>query len=151
MAINPVKIDDAFSHCTQVTVEDIPAIVAAGYKTLINNRPDGEDGAGQPTTPALRTAAEAAGLYFVALPVIPNQINAEQVAEYHRLIASAPRPMLGFCRSGNRASTLYQRAQALSRDEGVQTREAASRFNALCQWFKSKCLIRRLWQKLKNH
>jgi uncharacterized protein (TIGR01244 family) len=150
MAINPVKLDDAFSHCTQVTVEDIPAIVAAGYKTLINNRPDAEDGAGQPTTAALRTAAEAAGLYFVALPVIPNQISAEQVAEYHRLIANAPRPMLGFCRSGNRASTLYQRAQTLFGDVR-SPRDAASRVNALCQWFKSKCLIRRLWQKLKNH
>jgi len=150
MAINPVKIDDAFSHCTQVAVEDIPAIVAAGYKTLINNRPDAEDGAGQPTTPALRAAAEAAGLYFVALPVIPNQISAEQVAEYKRLIANAPRPMLGFCRSGNRASTLYQRAQALYQKGSAPTQEAGSCVSGMCQWFKSKCLIRRLWRKLKS-
>lgn len=141
MAIHPVKVDDAFSHCTQVMVDDIPYIVAAGYKTLINNRPDGEDGAGQPATPALRAAAEAAGLHFIALPVIPNQITAEQVAEYKQLITRVPRPMLGFCRSGNRASTLYQRAQMLYQQDNVDG-------NAVGLWRKSVSMIRRRWRKL---
>lgn len=141
MAIHPVKVDDAFSHCTQVTVDDIPGIVAAGYKTLINNRPDGEDGAAQPTTPSLRAAAEAAGLYFIALPVIPNQITAEQVADYKQLITRAPRPMLGFCRSGNRASTLYQRAQMLYQQDTGGGNAVGLRLN-------SKSMIRRLWHKL---
>jgi uncharacterized protein (TIGR01244 family) len=141
MAIHPVKIDDAFSHCTQVMVDDMPGIVAAGYKTLINHRPDGEDGLGQPTTPALRAAAEAAGLHFIALPVIPNQITAEQVAEYKQLIAHAPRPMLGFCRSGNRASTLYQRAQMLYQHDNGDG-------SAVGLWRKRVSMIRRLWRKL---
>lgn len=142
MAIHPIKIDEAFSHCTQVTLDDIPEIVAAGYKTLINNRPDGEEGAGQPTTPELRAAAEAAGLHFIALPVIPNQITAQQVADYKRLIAHAPRPMLGFCRSGNRASTLYQRARMLY-PQDTQRKEAGT----ASLWSKTKQLIRHVWPK----
>ncbi|ACT50827.1 TIGR01244 family sulfur transferase [Methylovorus glucosotrophus] len=145
MAIHPVKVDDAFSHCTQVMVDDIPEIVAAGYKTLINNRPDGEDGASQPTTPVLRAAAEAAGLQFIAFPVIPNQITAQQVAEYKHLIAHAPRPILGFCRSGNRASTLYLRAKMLY----PQDKQYAGA-NTPSPWSKAKELIRAFWNKEKD-
>lgn len=141
MAIHPVKVDEAFSHCTQVMVEDIPGIVAAGYKTLINNRPDGEEGAGQPTTPALRAASEAAGLHFIALPVLPNQISALQVEEYKRLIAHAPRPMLGFCRSGNRAVTLYRRAQMLYPQD-----HPGEPMNTSGLWSKAQSLIRQLWK-----
>ena len=144
MAIHPVKIDEAFSYCTQVMLEDIPDIVAAGYKTLINNRPDGEEGAGQPTTPALKAAAENAGLHFIALPVIPNQITAEQVVQYKRLIAHAPRPMLGFCRSGNRATTLYQRAQMLYPQDKPHVSGKDNLLSGVAAQAK------RLWHKLKD-
>ena len=41
--MNIVKLTDYLAVAAQITPEDVAAIAAAGYKVLINNRPDGED------------------------------------------------------------------------------------------------------------
>ena len=38
------KLSDTFSTSPQITVDDVVAIAALGFKTIINNRPDGEGG-----------------------------------------------------------------------------------------------------------
>ena len=42
---------------------------AAGFKSVINNRPDFEGGPDQPTNAAIEAAARAAGLEYAFLPV----------------------------------------------------------------------------------
>ena len=42
---------------------------AAGFKSVINNRPDFEGGPDQPTSAQIEAAAQAAGLQYVYLPV----------------------------------------------------------------------------------
>ncbi|MEX2409088.1 MAG: sulfur transferase domain-containing protein, partial [Rhodovibrionaceae bacterium] len=56
------KIDDRFSAAGQLQPEDMAEAAAQGFKTVINNRPDGEGGPEQPSSEACRAAAEAAGL-----------------------------------------------------------------------------------------
>ena len=99
-----------FSCTTQISVADIAQIAAQGFKTIVNNRPDGEGGAGQPTSAQLQAEAEKHGIVYIHIPVVPGGITAEHVALLRQCLETAPKPVLGFCKSGRRASSLYQMA-----------------------------------------
>lgn len=82
----------------------------AGFKSVINNRPDFEGGPEQPTSAAIEAAAREVGLRYVHLPVAPGVQTAEEVARFKALLAELPKPILAFCRSGARSGKLYQAA-----------------------------------------
>jgi uncharacterized protein (TIGR01244 family) len=81
-----------------------------GFKSVINNRPDFEGGPDQPTSAAVEAAARAAGLQYAHLPVAPAVQTPEQIAEFAALLASLPKPILAFCRTGTRSGKLYRAA-----------------------------------------
>ena len=151
MPLTITKISEVFSTSPQITVNDIPEIATLGFKTIINNRPDGEGGAKQPTSATIKAAAEKTGLAYLYLPVIPGNITESNVAECATFLAGAASPILGFCRTGNRASNLYQ--QALSKNSTPPNTSAASQnwlIAPICNFFKNKCLITRLVRKLSS-
>jgi uncharacterized protein (TIGR01244 family) len=82
----------------------------AGFKSVVNNRPDFEGGPDQPTSAALEAAATAAGLRYAHLPVAPTVQTPEEIARFGALLAELPRPILAFCRSGARSGKLYRAA-----------------------------------------
>ena len=82
----------------------------AGYKSVINNRPDYEEGPAQPTSAAIETAAKAAGLMYAFLPVSPGYQSPEEIASFAHLFATLPKPILAFCRSGTRSGKLFRAA-----------------------------------------
>ena len=83
---------------------------AEGFKSVINNRPDFEGGPNQPTNASIEAAAKAAGLNYAFLPVAPNFQSPEEIASFAELLASLPKPILAFCRSGTRSGKLYRAA-----------------------------------------
>lgn len=83
---------------------------SAGFRSVINNRPDFEGGPGQPTNAAIEAAARAAGLAYAYLPVQSAFQSPEQIAAFAELLASMPRPILAFCRSGAQSGRLFQAA-----------------------------------------
>ncbi|MCB5184576.1 TIGR01244 family phosphatase [Methylobacillus gramineus] len=112
MAINIKTISDSFSSCAQLSVEQVAEAAEAGFKTIVNNRPDGEGGAEQPASADIRKAAEAAGLVYVHIPVVPGQMTDAQVSELADQLPALPQPILGFCKGGMRATNIYQQALA---------------------------------------
>jgi len=82
----------------------------AGFKSVINNRPDFEGGPGQPTSAAMEAAALAAGLHYAYLPVAPAVQTPDEIARFAALLAELPKPVLAFCRSGTRSGKLYRAA-----------------------------------------
>lgn len=104
------RISPQFSICAQITAADLEQIAHQGYKTVINFRPDGEGGDSQPASEYLASQAALLGLNYLYLPVIPNQIQPAQVTTLQSALARHPGPVLGFCRTGNRANTIYQQA-----------------------------------------
>jgi len=78
----------------------------AGFRSVINNRPDFEEGPTQPTNASIEAAARAAGLEFRFLPVGPMVQSPDEVAAMARLLDELPRPILVFCRSGARSTRL---------------------------------------------
>ena len=108
------KIDADLSVCSFVTPEELPSL-AKEFGTLINNRPDAEE-PGQPSSSELEAAARKAGLDYIHSPVVPGQINDEQVERFARALVGKPGMKLAFCRSGQRAASLWALSQASSRD-----------------------------------
>jgi sulfide:quinone oxidoreductase len=106
ISINQQSVD--FSTSPQINLEDVRDIAELGYKTIINCRPDGEGGDGQPSADSLRQIAEAAGLAYYYIPVVPNNIQAVQVDEFKLSYAVAAKPVLAFCKTGNRAMRMFE-------------------------------------------
>lgn len=106
-------LDDRFSTCGQLQLDDLTSLQAAGFHHLICLRPDHEGGIEQPTAEALAARAAELGLSLDYLPVAPGQCTPAQVQQMHVLLQQRQGRILGFCQTGNRARLLFQRAKAL--------------------------------------
>ncbi len=104
-------INESISVAPQIAVEHVAEIAAAGFKTIVNNRPDDED-AGQPSGDAIRAAAEAAGLNYVAIPVTHAGFSHPQIDAMTQALTEAKGPVLAYCRSGTRSCNLWALAAA---------------------------------------
>ncbi len=108
------QITDGYAVSPQIDPADVAAIRAAGFTTVIDNRPDAEIPP-HLHAPAMRAAVEAAGLAFVANPVIAGQVTEANVAAQGAAIAAASGPVLAYCASGNRSSVVWALSQAGTR------------------------------------
>jgi uncharacterized protein (TIGR01244 family) len=111
VSIHPIAPDVCVAP--QLDPAAMAEVARAGFRSVVNNRPDFEGGAGQPTSAAVEAAARAAGLEYRYVPVQSAYQTPEQVAEFARVMEELPRPVLLYCRSGSRSARLYQQAQAL--------------------------------------
>jgi sulfide:quinone oxidoreductase len=109
MQIKPLSPD--VSVAQQILPEDVPAVAAAGIRTIINNRPDGE-APDQPGSADIEAAAIAAGLAYCHIPVVPGRMTQDDVAAMAAALRELPRPALAFCRSGTRSAQLWALSQA---------------------------------------
>lgn len=94
----------------QLTPEAMADAAAAGFRSVVNNRPDFEGGPDQPTSAQIEAAARAAGLEYRYLPVQGGYQSPEEIAQFALLLEELPRPLLAFCRSGARSTRLYMQA-----------------------------------------
>lgn len=99
-------LDQLHAVAPQITADDVAALKHEGFATLICNRPDGEDSA-QPPFADIAARAQALGIQAHYLPVTPGRITQADREAFAALLASAPKPVLGFCRTGHRAEQLW--------------------------------------------
>lgn len=104
-------VEPGFYVTPQLFAADLAAAKADGFASVINNRPDGEGGLGQPPSQELRAAAQDAGLVYRHLPVPPMGHNLEDAQRMVELVRSLPRPIVAFCRTGMRSAALYQKGK----------------------------------------
>ncbi|MGK7866235.1 TIGR01244 family sulfur transferase [Falsiroseomonas sp. E2-1-a20] len=109
--MQPKRIDASLSVAGQVTAETVPGLAAAGFRSILCNRPDGE-GADQPGFAEIEAAAKAAGLQAAYQPVISGQVKDGDAAAFGTILASLPKPVLAYCRTGTRSATLWSLSQA---------------------------------------
>jgi sulfide:quinone oxidoreductase len=98
-----------FSVSGQLTPEDLSQAAAQGFKSVICNRPDGEE-PDQPSASLMQKQAEGLGLSFTYLPVVSGSITEIDVAKMKMALAHIARPILAYCRSGARSSQLWDLA-----------------------------------------
>ena len=108
------RIDHELAVAGQVQAADVPAIAQAGYRAIICNRPDGE-GSDQPVFEEVERAAREHGLHAHYLPAESGKVTDEQGRQFGELLARLPKPVLAFCRTGMRSTTMWALSQAAAR------------------------------------
>jgi uncharacterized protein (TIGR01244 family) len=105
------RINDHVSVAPQISPDDLPALKALGFTAIINNRPDGES-PDQPSSAVMQAAAEKAGLSYHFIPLGRDGVSAEMVQQETEALEGSAGPVLAFCRSGTRSTTLWALSQA---------------------------------------
>ncbi|WP_116084725.1 TIGR01244 family sulfur transferase [Tropicimonas sp. IMCC34011] len=115
------QLTPAHSVSPQIEPDDVPALAAAGFVSIICNRPDSEVPPGLQSAD-LRKAAEAAGLQFFDNPITHQTMTPEKVEAQVAAIAGAG-PSLAYCASGTRCTVVWMLGAAPSTppDELIET------------------------------
>jgi uncharacterized protein (TIGR01244 family) len=108
------EIEPGYVVSPQIEPDDIPALAAAGFRTVINNRPDIENPPGL-SAAAMRAAVEAAGMTFVDNPLTHGAMGPAQAEAQRAAIESAGGPVFAYCASGNRCTIIWAMAMARRR------------------------------------
>ena len=96
----------------QLVEADFAELAARGFRSVVNNRPDGEVPGQLPNRQA-HAAALHHGLAFRYFPVISANITDDEIVdEFARLMNDLPRPVLFYCRTGTRCATLWTQVAA---------------------------------------
>ena len=101
-------LDEGTWVAGQIEPAQMAEIAALGVRTIVNNRPDGEEPL-QPASAEIAAAAGRAGLGYVHIPVEGSFSEAQVNRMAHALDEG---PVLAFCRSGTRSTYLWALARA---------------------------------------
>jgi sulfide:quinone oxidoreductase len=105
------KLTPFLSVSPQIAETDLGALAAQGFRAVINNRPDGE-AEDQPVGATLAAAAERVGLAYRHLPVVSGKVTDDDVAAFADALGELKGPVLAFCRTGTRSTTLWALSEA---------------------------------------
>lgn len=118
MALTARRLTDHLAVAPQLDAVDFQAAKQAGFKTIINNRPDGEDPGQLPAAEAAAIAAQF-GLVYIHQPVTTPSLNGVSAQAFADALAEAPGPVLAHCRSGTRCTILWSLAEAKAGERPV--------------------------------
>jgi len=105
--MNFTTVSPDYAAAAQIAADDVAEIAALGYRSIMCNRPDGED-PGQPDFAVIAEAAHERGLVAKHVPVVSGRITPENVEDFRAALAELPQPVFAYCRSGARCRTLWQ-------------------------------------------
>ena len=108
------KVTDELTVSPQIDPGDIDAIAAAGFRSIICNRPDGEE-PGQPDFETIEAEAKAKGLDIRHQPVASGGLSQDDVDTFDALAEALPAPTFAYCRSGTRCILLWAHAECKKR------------------------------------
>lgn len=89
----------------QITPDDVAELARMGVKTVVNNRPDGEE-AGQPTSAEIAEACQAHGIAYAHIAFAGGAMDMNHVQAFADFFNATERPLHIFCRTGNRSNNL---------------------------------------------
>ncbi|WP_210644445.1 MULTISPECIES: bifunctional protein tyrosine phosphatase family protein/NAD(P)/FAD-dependent oxidoreductase [unclassified Pseudomonas] len=95
----------------QIFPNQLNELKNAGFRAIICNRPDGE-GSDQPLFAEIKRVAQAIGIEAHYLPAESGKVTDEQGVAFGKLLESVPKPILAYCRSGMRSTTMWALSQA---------------------------------------
>jgi uncharacterized protein (TIGR01244 family) len=86
--------------------DDIEALAASGVKTIINNRPDGEDPGQLPADEARRLCAPH-GMAYHHIPFVGATLTSADIDAFDAVLKNAAQPVVAHCRSGTRSTMIW--------------------------------------------
>ncbi len=116
--MNLKKVSPRFFVSEQISPNDLGLAAAQGIKTIICNRPDHET-AGQPEAQTVAAAAADFGIDFINMPVASGRVTDDDVANFATAYKTVQGPILAYCRSGMRCTTLWALTEAALLDINI--------------------------------
>jgi len=104
------ELEPGLSAAGKLDRGDIETLAEAGIRTIVNNRPDGED-PGQLSAAEARRIAEGLGITYHHIPVTGPSLSRADVDAFATVLATAPTPIVAHCRSGTRSALLWALAR----------------------------------------
>ncbi len=105
------RVNDQVTVAPQISVADVAEIARAGYKSIVCNRPDGEEDR-QAAYSEIAAEAERHGLAVRWQPVISGHVSDEEGQAFGAIVGGLPAPVFAYCRSGTRCIVLWSLSQA---------------------------------------
>ena len=119
------SLDEKVLVSAQLSLANIAEAKAQGVRLIINNRPDGES-PDEPQGAEIETAARAAGMDYVAIPVGQGGFGQPQLDAMASALEAADGPVLAYCRSGTRSTLHWSLARAKLGDAPATLHEKAN-------------------------
>lgn len=102
-----VNVTPEFAIGPQVSAEDFEPLRAAGFASVLNARPDDEDGTYLVSRDA-EQVARANGLAYAHTPTENHAIfEPEIIDRFERALVELPGPIFAHCKTGTRAAILW--------------------------------------------
>ena len=95
----------------QMTTDKFQQLIKAGFKSVIVNRPDQEQG-NTVSVAQLRQIAEQSQVSVIYQPILSGKISQTDVTEFAKYYNELTKPILMICRSGSRSSILFNQAKS---------------------------------------
>jgi uncharacterized protein (TIGR01244 family) len=109
-----VKVNDRLSVATgQPRLDQFADIAKLGFKSVINNRPDGEE-AMQPDSASEDEAARALGMAYRQIPIHSGAIGMAEIEAQQKAVRELEGPVLAHCRSGTRSLNVWAIGEILN-------------------------------------
>ena len=100
-------ITPEFAVAPQLTHEEFGALGAMGFRAIISNRPDNEDGLTLPATQAASLARQT-GLVFHHVPARMDEVLDDAIVDaFAEALGKVRGPVVAYCKSGTRAAILW--------------------------------------------
>jgi uncharacterized protein (TIGR01244 family) len=106
MTAEIIPLAPGLSVAGRLDREDIDALARAGVRTIVNNRPDGEDPGQLPAAEAKQLAA-AHGIAYHHIPITAATLTRGDVDAFAATLRDAAQPVVAHCRSGTRSALLW--------------------------------------------
>ena len=110
LMMQPMRVNDDITVCGAINVYDVAAIKAAGFRSIVCNRFDGED-PGQTAFSEIEAAAISHGL-TVAWQAVGGMVADDDGVEFGQVVDGLPKPVFAYCRAGTRCIVLWSLSQA---------------------------------------
>jgi sulfide:quinone oxidoreductase len=105
------KLDQHIYIADQININDMNSLKCKGIQSIINNRPDNEE-SNQPLSEELSNCAVTFNIDYYYLPVISGDYPVNRIRELTKLLNTAKKPVVIFCRTGNRSVNLWALSQS---------------------------------------
>jgi sulfide:quinone oxidoreductase len=97
----------SLATASQLEAKDFAQIAKMGFKSVISNRPDAEEGVLISSKDARKESREA-GLKYAYVPASNHDLFDEDLLDtFEKALCQMPGPILVYCRSGTRSSILW--------------------------------------------
>lgn len=97
---------------SQIQAAHLEELVQTGIRTVICHRPDGEE-IGQPDFATVSQWCADYGIQTIYQPLKAQDFHPQKAEELQEMIAQSEKPILLYCRSGQRSQVLWQMSEML--------------------------------------